>query len=83
MDRILKYNDFLEEGYLTKITREYFGEDERLEERIELPDGVEIVSFTDRNGVFHKEGYRLTDGSDHKKTQGTHRRNLWEKGLGL
>ena len=49
-------------GVLKKLTSEYFGETERKEDMIELPEGVIRVDFTDRNGVRHKNGYRV-DGS--------------------
>ena len=49
-------------GILKKLTEEYFGEIEREEDFIDI-DGldVEIVSFTDNNGKFHKRGYKPKD----------------------
>ena len=49
-------------GILKKLTSEYFGETERKEDIIELPEGVERVDFTDRNGVRHRRGYMVADG---------------------
>jgi hypothetical protein len=49
-------------GVLKKLTTEYFGETERKEDTIELPEGVERVDFTDRNGRRHKKGYKVTNG---------------------
>ena len=48
-------------GVLKTLTNEYFGEDIRKEDLIDI-SGVEIVSFTDNNGKFHKYGYRVIDG---------------------
>ena len=50
-------------GVLKTLTDEYFGEDIRKEDLIDIFDlDVEIVSFTDKNGKFHKHGYRVIDG---------------------
>ena len=49
-------------GILKKLTEEYFGEIEREEDFIDIHDlNVEIVSFTDNNGKFHKRGYKPKD----------------------
>ena len=49
-------------GILKKLTEEYFGEIEREEDLIDIHDlNVEIVSFTDNNGKFHKKGYKPKD----------------------
>ena len=45
-------------GVLKTLTNEYFGEDIRKEDLIDI-SGVDIVSFTDNNGKFHKHGYRV------------------------
>ena len=49
-------------GVLKDLTDEYFGEKVRKEDDINI-DGleVEIVSFTDNNGKFHKKGYKPND----------------------
>ena len=47
-------------GVLKILTDEYFGETIREEDKIQ---NVEIVSFTDKNGKFHKHGYRVKDGN--------------------
>jgi hypothetical protein len=49
-------------GILKKLTKEYFGDIIREEDEINI-DGldVEIVSFTDNNGKFHKKGYKPKD----------------------
>ena len=49
-------------GILKTITEEYFGNTIREEDEINI-DGfdVEIVSFTDNNGKFHKKGYKPKD----------------------
>ena len=50
-------------GVLKTLTDEYFGEDIRKEDLIDISDlEVEIVEFTDMNGKFHKYGYRVIDG---------------------
>ena len=47
---------------LKTLTEEYFGEIEREEDLIDIHDlNVEIVSFTDNNGKFHKKGYKPKD----------------------
>ena len=51
-------------GVLKKLTSEYFGDTERKEDIIELPEGVERVDFTDRNGVRHRNGYRVKDDNN-------------------
>ena len=50
-------------GVLNKLTSEYFGETERKEDLIDAPEGVIRVDFTDRNGRWHKRGYRVEDSS--------------------
>ena len=50
-------------GILKKLTTEYFGETERKEDMVEVPEGVIRVDFTDMNGVRHKRGYRVEDGN--------------------
>ena len=49
-------------GVLKKLTTEYFGETERKEDAVVM-SGVIRVDFTDRNGVRHKNGYRVENGS--------------------
>ena len=49
-------------GVLKKLTSEYFGETERKEDTVVI-DGVIRVDFTDRNGVRHRNGYRVEDGN--------------------
>ena len=46
-------------GVLKDLTKEYFGEKIRKEDEINI-DGldVEIVSFTDNNGNYHRRGYK-------------------------
>ena len=55
-------------GILKTITEEYFGNTIREEDEINI-DGfdVEIVSFTDNNGKFHKKGYKPKDKDTLKK----------------
>ena len=49
-------------GILKTITEEYFGNTTREEDLIDIHDlNVEIVSFTDNNGKFHKRGYKPKD----------------------
>ena len=51
-------------GVLKTLTDEYFGETIREEDKIPIGDlDVEIVSFTDNNGVEHKHGYKVKDGN--------------------
>ena len=50
-------------GVLKRLTEEYFGETERKEDMIKLPEGVVRVDFTDRNGKRHRSGYRVENGS--------------------
>ena len=51
-------------GVLKTITDEYFGDSIRKEDEIDISDlDVEIFSFTDKNGKFHKHGYRVIDGN--------------------
>ena len=46
-------------GILKDLTKEYFGEKVRKEDEINIEGlNVEIVSFTDNNGNFHKRGYK-------------------------
>ena len=49
-------------GILKDLTKEYFGEKVRKEDEINI-DGleVEIVSFTDNNGKYHRRGYKPKD----------------------
>ena len=50
-------------GVLKTLTDEYFGETIRDEDKIDISGlDVEIVSFKDNNGKFHKNGYRVIDG---------------------
>lgn len=52
-------------GVLKKLTEEYFGDTIRKEDFIDLSDlAVEIVSFTDKNGVTHRHGYRVIKDKD-------------------
>ena len=55
-------------GILKNLTEEYFGNIIREEDEINI-DGldVEIVSFTDNNGKFHKKGYKPKDKDTLKK----------------
>lgn len=47
-------------GVLKNITDEYFGYTKREEDFPDITElDVEIVSFTDNNGKFHKSGYRV------------------------
>ena len=49
-------------GILKNLTEEYFGNTTREEDLIDIHDlNVEIVSFTDNNGKFHKRGYKPKD----------------------
>ena len=55
-------------GILKKLTEEYFGNTIREEDLIDIHDlNVEIVSFTDNNGKFHKRGYKPKYINDLKK----------------
>ena len=46
-------------GVLKDLTEEYFGEKVRKEDDINIEGlNVEIVSFTDNNGNFHKRGFK-------------------------
>ena len=55
-------------GILKKLTQEYFGNTTREEDLIDIHDlNVEIVSFTDNNGKFHKKGYKPKDRDTLKK----------------
>ena len=49
-------------GILKDLTKEYFGEKVRKEDEINI-DGldVKIVPFTDKNGNFHRRGYKPKD----------------------
>jgi surface protein len=49
-------------GILKKLTSEYFGKTERLEDRVVM-NGVEMVDFTDKNGRRHKKGYKVVYGN--------------------
>ena len=49
-------------GVLKTITDEYFGDSIRKEDKIDISGlDVEIVSFTDKNNIFHKKGFKLID----------------------
>ena len=49
-------------GILKDLTKEYFGEKVRKEDEINIEGlKVEIVTFTDKNGNFHKRGYKPND----------------------
>ena len=49
-------------GILKDLTKEYFGEKVRKEDEINIEGlKVEIVTFTDKNGNFHKRGYKPKD----------------------
>ena len=49
-------------GVLKTLTNEYFGISTRKEDEIPIGDlPVEIVSFTDKNNVFHKKGFKVLD----------------------
>ena len=49
-------------GILKNLTEEYFGNTTREEDLIDIVGlDVEIVSFTDNNGKFHKKGYKPKD----------------------
>ena len=51
-------------GVLKTLTDEYFGDSIREEDKIPIGDlDVEIVSFKDNNGKFHKHGYRVKEGN--------------------
>ena len=52
-------------GVLKTLTYEYFGETIREEDKIDISDlDVEIVSFKDNNGKFHKHGYKVIDNDN-------------------
>ena len=54
-------------GVLKTITDEYFGDSIRKEDEIDISGlDVEIVSFTDKNGIEHRHGYRVKDDSPNK-----------------
>ena len=54
-------------GVLKTLTDEYFGDSIRKEDEIDISGlDVEIVSFTDNNGKFHKHGYRVKDGDSNE-----------------
>ena len=55
-------------GILKTITEEYFGNIIREEDFIDIVGlDVEIVSFTDNNGKFHKRGYKPKDKKNLQK----------------
>ena len=55
-------------GVLKDLTEEYFGEKVRKEDDINIEGlDVEIVSFKDNNGNFHRRGYKPKDLDDLKK----------------
>ena len=52
-------------GVLKTLTDEYFNDSIREEDKIDISDlDVEIVSFTDKNNIFHKRGFRVKDSYD-------------------
>ena len=54
-------------GVLKTLTDEYFGTSIRKEDEIDIDDlYVEIVSFTDKNGIEHRHGYRVKDDNPNK-----------------
>ena len=55
-------------GVLKDLTEEYFGEKVRKEDDINIEGlDVEIVSFKDNNGNFHRRGYKPNDRATLKK----------------
>ena len=55
-------------GILKDLTKEYFGEKVRKEDEINIEGlDVEIVSFTDKNGNFHRRGYKPKNLDNLKK----------------
>ena len=55
-------------GILKNPTKEYFGDTLRKEDVININGlDVEIVSFTDNNGNFHKKGFKPKDGDNLKE----------------
>ena len=49
-------------GILKDLTKEYFGEKVRKEDEINIEGlDVEIVTFTDKNGKYHRRGYKPKD----------------------
>ena len=49
-------------GILKTITDEYFGETIREEDNINIDElNVEIVKFTDMNGIYHGHGFKVKD----------------------
>lgn len=63
-------------GILKSLTDEYFGKTERKESQI---IGLERHSFTDKNGVFHENGYYIKDG-DKKQLRRLIKRLIDERG---
>ena len=58
------HKNILNMGVLKTLTDEYFGDSIRKEDLIDISGlDVEIVSFTDMNGKFHGNGYRIKDGN--------------------
>lgn len=56
-------------GILKNITDEYFGDNMREEDFIDISGlDVEILSFTDTNGKFHGHGYRVAEDDDYRMT---------------
>ena len=54
-------------GILKNITEEYFGENIREEDIMDLTGlDIEIVSFTDNNGNIHRRGYKPKDKNNLK-----------------
>ena len=55
-------------GILKDLTKEYFGEKVRKEDEINIEGlDVEIVTFTDKNGNFHRRGYKPKNLDNLKK----------------
>ena len=52
-------------GVLKRLTDEYFHNDERAEDRVVVM-GVIKHDFTDKNGVRHRNGYRVEDENENK-----------------
>ena len=52
-------------GVLKTLTDEYFGNNIRKEDEIDISGlDVEIFSFKDNNGNYHSHGYRVNDGDE-------------------
>ena len=49
-------------GVLKTLTDEYFGDSIREEDKIDIDElNVEIVSFTDNNGLYHGRGFKVKE----------------------